>query len=147
MWLHTKVLFNICKYNFPCDLKNLCFSGAVSYIRSQWVSGFHLGATVSVESGTAICELLQLWQKCGEKVSPSFVTAISVSRECDTRDAQAKKKYESDLWTRMVSVKKKPAQRVCQLHGQKENTQVSAGSQGKQTWQCSVGHVVNTKIQ
>lgn len=40
---------------------------------------------------------LQLWQKCGKKVGPSFVMAISVSGECDTRDTEAKKSYESDL--------------------------------------------------
>lgn len=69
----------------------LCYVKPAGY-GLQKVSGFHFGISVSVENGTTISEPLQLWQKSVKKVTPSFVTAISVSEECDIRDRRVKKK-------------------------------------------------------
>ncbi len=43
---------------------------------------------MSVVTLNAISEPLQLWQKTVKEVSPSFVSAVSVSGKCDTRDRQ-----------------------------------------------------------
>ena len=74
----------------------------------------------------------------GRKESLPFVTAISVSGECDIRGRQVRESHESDLWTHCAAAghRRITAPRVHGLHEEKAHTQVSACRLHCQTGMC-----------
>lgn len=56
----------------------------------QSVSESVIFTLASLVNRSAISELRHLWKESDKKVSPSFVSAISVSGECDTRGRVSK---------------------------------------------------------